>query len=291
MPGAQRPVGRHPREVVHRPSIRPPGPARACAVEEVRHLLEARAGKPGQAYDLVLAERRTRHRAQPLPTGRRRDGGGVTRGPCGVERRARRARRRRSASRGRRQSAPAASTVPALRPSRSTVIRSGDGQRRVQVVRDEEDARARRRDVPDEREQIVALVPRQVGRRLIEHEQARRRCRRVPSAPPRPGRWRPARVAPVAGRRLLAAGSTAIPKRPRIACARRRSAGQEMNQRLRMWPGLSSRRFSATLRGGDQTEVLVDEAHAELGRPRGLQRRRDRLARRPRARQPESGAW
>ena len=48
----------------------------------------------------------------------------------------------------------------------------GDGQRRVEVMRDEEDARARGRDVRDEREQIVALVPGQVGRRLVEHEQA-----------------------------------------------------------------------------------------------------------------------
>ncbi len=55
-PGAQRPVGRHPAEVVRSAELQPPGTALARSVEEVRHLLEARAGKPGQADDLVLAD-------------------------------------------------------------------------------------------------------------------------------------------------------------------------------------------------------------------------------------------
>ncbi len=151
----------------------------------------------------------------------------------------------------------------------------GDGQGSVQVVRDEEDARARRRDVPDEREQIVALVPGQVGRRLIEHEQAAAVagvCRQ-PLHGPGDGDLRALHGSQVgdSGRWI-----NRDPKAPED-CLRPASLG---------WPGdepapgcgeVSQPQVLGHAQGGDQPEVLVDEAHAKLGRPRGLQRKRDRF--------------
>jgi len=152
----------------------------------------------------------------------------------------------------------------------------GDGQRRVQVVRYEEHARARGRDLPDEREETVALVPRQVGSRLIEHEQA---------AAAVAGACRQTLHGPGDGELRALHGSQVgdsdrwINRDPKTVddCLRPTPLGWPRDEPAPGCGQVCQPQVLGHAQRWDQTEVLVHEAHAELGRPRGLHRQRDRL--------------